>query len=67
MWIIFKIFIEVVMISLLFYVLGFFFGPEARGIVVPHPGIESTLPALEGKVLSTGPPGRSPEITVAEG
>ena len=66
MWIIFKIFIEVVMISLLFYVLGFF-GPEARGIVVPHPGIESVLPALEGKVLSTGPPGKSPEITVAGG
>ena len=42
------------------------FGPEARGILVPRPGIEPTLPALEGKVLTIGPPGKSPEITVAE-
>ena len=43
------------------------FGPEARGILVPRPGTEPALSALEGKVLITGSPRKSPEITVAEG
>ena len=38
-----------------------FFGCEVCGILVPQPGIESTLPALEGKVLTTGSPGKSPQ------
>ena len=33
-----------------------FLGCEARGILAPRPGIESTTPALEGDVLTTGPP-----------
>ena len=33
-----------------------FFGHEARGILVPQPGIEPAPPALEGEVLTTGPP-----------
>ena len=37
-----------------------FFGSEARGVLVPWPGIEPVYPALEGKVLTTGPPGKSP-------
>ena len=37
-----------------------FFGREACGILAPWPGTEPTLPALEGKVLTTGPPGKSP-------
>ena len=37
-----------------------FFVPKACGIPVPWPGIEPTPPALEGKVLTTGPPGKSP-------
>ena len=28
-------------------------------ILAPQPGIERTLPALEGEVLITGPPGKS--------
>ena len=36
-----------------------FFGPEACGILAPQPGIEPTHPALEGEVLTTGPPGKS--------
>ena len=36
-----------------------FFGPEARGILPPRLGIEPTPPALEGEVLTTGPPGKS--------
>ena len=31
------------------------------GISAPQPGIELALPALEGKVLTTGPPGKSPD------
>ena len=36
-----------------------FFGREACGILAPRPGIEPAPPALEGKVLTTGPPGKS--------
>ena len=61
MWTIFKVFIEFVIILLLFYVLDF--GHEACGILAPWPGIEPALPALEGEVLTTGPPGKSREIS----
>ena len=36
-----------------------FFGPEACGILAPQPRIEPAPPALEGEVLTTGPPGKS--------
>ena len=36
-----------------------FFGHEACEISAPRPGIETPPPALEGKVLITGPPGKS--------
>ena len=36
-----------------------FFGHEACGIPAPRPGIEPASPALEGEVLTTGPPGKS--------
>ena len=36
-----------------------FFGHEACGILAPWPGIEPAPPALEGEVLTTGPPGKS--------
>ena len=36
-----------------------FFGHEACGILAPEPGIEPAPPALEGKVPTTGPPGKS--------
>jgi len=52
---IFKVFIEFVTILFLFYV-----GHEACGIIAPQPGIEPAPPALEGKVLTTGPPGKFP-------
>ncbi len=54
----FKVLIEFVTLWLLFYVL-FFFAHEACGILVPRPGIEPTSPALEGEVLTTGPPAKS--------
>ena len=33
--------------------------PAACGILVPRPGIEPVSPALEGRFLTTGPPGKS--------
>ena len=36
-----------------------FFSHEACGILAPQPGIEPATPALEGEVLTTGPPGKS--------
>ena len=33
--------------------------PEARGILAPRPGIEPMSPALAGRFLTTGPPGKS--------
>ena len=53
MWTIFKVFIAFVIILLLFYVLVL--GHKACGISSPQPGIEPGPPALEGKVLTTGP------------
>ena len=32
---------------------------KACGILAPQPGTKPTTPALEGKVLTTGPPGKS--------
>ena len=39
-----------------------FFGCEAYRILVTQPGIEPTPPALEGEVLTTGPPGNSLQL-----
>ena len=58
MWIIFKVFIEFVAVLLLFYVF-WFSGHETCGILALGPGIKLTLLPLEGKVLTTGPPGMS--------
>ena len=43
---------------------NFFFWPHhvACGILVLWPGIEPTSPALQGKFLITGPPGKSSKI-----
>ena len=57
-----KVFTEFVKILLLFYVLAF--GRKACGILAPWPGIESVPTALEGEVLTTGPPGKSPQKTI---
>ena len=37
-----------------------FFCLRACGVLAPGPGIKPALPALESKVFSTGPPGKSP-------
>ena len=36
-----------------------FFGLEACGILASQPGVEPTYPALEGKILTNGSPGKS--------
>ena len=36
-----------------------FFGCKACGNLAPQPEIEPAYPALEDKVLTTGPPGKS--------
>ena len=58
-----RIYLEVT--NFLFYVFCFlilffflFFGREACGILAPWPGIKPAPLALEGKVLTTGPPGK---------
>ena len=56
MWTISKVFIEYCF-CFMFWV----FGHEACGISAPRPGIEPIPPALEGEVLTTGPPGKSQE------
>ena len=61
MWTSFKVYVEFVTIMLLFYV-SVFFGHEARGISAPLPGVEPAPPALEGEVLTTGLPGKSPAL-----
>ena len=53
------IFVEFVTVLLLFYVLVFF-AWEACGILTPQPGFKPTTPTLEGKVPTTGLPGKSP-------
>ena len=58
MWTIYKVFIEFVTILLLFFMF-WFFGNEACGILVRQSGIEPAPPALEGKVLTSGLPGKS--------
>ena len=36
-----------------------FFGHEACGISAPRPGMQPAPPALEGEVLTSGPPVKS--------
>ena len=59
MWTIFKVFIEFVTTLLLFFMF-WFFGPEACGILVSPTGIEPVSSVLQGEVLTTEPPGKSP-------
>ena len=36
-----------------------FFGCKACGILAAQPRVEPTSPAVEGEILTTGPPGKS--------
>ena len=40
------------------------FGCEVRGILAPQPGIQPAPPALEGKVVTTGLPGKSLAVVI---
>ena len=61
MWTIFKVFIESVTRLLLFCVLVF--SPRGMWDLNSLPVIEPSAPALEGKVLTTGPPEKSLKLT----
>ena len=39
-----------------------FFGYETLGILACQPGMEPAPPALEGEVLTTGPPGKCENV-----
>ena len=64
MWTIFEVFIEFVTMLFLFYGLFVCFRCKACGIFASWPRIQLALPALEGKVLTTGPPGKSPILKI---
>ena len=42
-----------------FYIMFWFSGQEAYGILAPCPGIKPIPCTLEEKILATGPPGKS--------
>ena len=49
--------------------MSWFFGHEARGILASQPGIKPAPPALEGEILTTGPPEKypsSPNLTFCD-
>ena len=60
----FEDFIVFAVTLLLFYDFVLFFlegvGQEVCGVLAARPGIKPTIPALEGQVLTTGPPGKFP-------
>ena len=56
-----KVFIELVIALLLFHVLVWFFWPQACGILAARPGIKPVSSGLESEILTTGPPGKSPQ------
>ena len=62
----FQVFIAFVTILLLYCFMLWFLGCEASGISAPRPGIEPETepapPALKGKILTTGLPGKSPDF-----
>ena len=43
-----------------------FFGHKACGILAPQPGFKPIPLTLEGKVLTTGPPGKFPQIILTK-
>ena len=51
-----KVYIEFVTVLLLLFMSGFL-AIEACGILAGLPGMEPSLPVLEGEVLTTGPSG----------
>ena len=58
MWIIFKVFIELVTTLFLFFMF-WYFGRKAHGILAFWPGADHIPPVLEGAGLTSGPPGES--------
>ena len=63
MWIFFKVFIEF-LLQYCFCFMFWFFGCKACGILIPWSGLESTFPAVESGVLTTGLPGKSSQVAI---
>ena len=42
------------------FIFIFWLSCAACGLFIPQTGMEPAPPALEGKILTTGPPGKSP-------
>ena len=61
MWTVLKAFLEFITVLFLFYVL-IFLATRHVGILAPWLGIEPTSPASEGEALTTGLPGKSPQV-----
>ena len=57
-WTIFSVYWICYNISSVVFCFFFFFGHEACGILTSRPGIKPIPPTLEGKFLTTRPPGR---------
>ena len=65
MWTTFKVFIEfVTILLLLLFFFCFVFWSQHMWDLSPQPGIESAPPTLEGKTLISGPPGKSPTLSL---
>ena len=63
MWTICKVYLICYnIVSVLWGFLVLFFGCEACGILAPWPGVEPSLSALEGGVLTTRPTGKVPFV-----
>ena len=52
-------FMQIFLKSFIEFVTLLFFSARHVGILAPLAGIEPTYPALEGEVLTIGPPGKS--------
>ena len=53
--------------SLYFWCVGSTDAPGHVGILLPWPGVKPTSPALEGRFLTTGPPGKSRPLFLNRG
>ena len=57
MWTTFKVLLN--SLQYCFCCMFWFFGRQACGILATRPGIQPATPAVEGEVLTSGPPGKS--------
>ena len=66
-WIIFKVFVELLHYCFFCLCSGFLNARHVGGILTPQPGIKPSSPALEVEVLTTVPPGKSHALNIDDG